>query len=307
MPVATVIDNYFTKFDFERLLKKRNIDGVIRYFRLLTLLSFLILVGWLGFQGVNRYLVLESDIQNIINQTQSKKINAEAPLLTEQKSLDTAPISQNKIFGDIAVVNAPAGEEVKPKSDVPLSLVGTFLDSGQPFAIIQDDKKKIQDIFTVNDEIFEVAKVVKIHADNVEINRDGKIELLVLDQGGDTGAVSGSGDGGSASAESTNVNVDAQELDDALANLPLLLTQARAVPYFKDGKSLGLRLFAIKTGSLFEKIGLKNGDILKDINGSSMSDITQAVKLFERLKEEKNISLTLERGKRDIVLNYNIR
>lgn len=281
-------------------------DAIVRYSRILLVVLAVLLLGWAGYQGINRYLSLESDVQVFLNQAQAKKVSVQAPGALEQKLLDIEPISQNKIFGEIGVSSAPAGEEVKPKSDVPLSLVGTFLDAGQPFAIIQDDKKKIQDIFTLKDNVFDVAKVVKINPDNVEIDREGKIELLVLDQGGDSNASSGSGEGGSG-AESANIAVDSKELDDALSNLPLLLTQARAVPYFKDGKSIGLRLFAIKTGSLFEKIGLKNGDILKDINGSSMSDITQAVKLFERLKEEKNISLTLERGKQDMVLNYNIR
>ena len=87
----------------------------------------------------------------------------------------------------------------------------------------------------------------------------------------------------------------------------MLLTQARAVPYFKDGQSVGLRLFAIKTGSLFSEIGLKNGDILKDINGSSLADITQAIKLFEQLKQERSINLKLERGKQEVVYNYEIK
>ena len=100
--------------------------------------------------------------------------------------------------------------------------------------------------------------------------------------------------------------VDESELNEALENIPLLMTQARAIPYFKDGKSIGLRLFAIKNGSLFEKIGLKNGDILKSINGNSLGDITQAVKLFEKLREERSIKVILERGRQDREFSYEI-
>jgi general secretion pathway protein C len=101
--------------------------------------------------------------------------------------------------------------------------------------------------------------------------------------------------------------VEEAELDKGLENLPLLLTQARAVPYFKDGRSIGLRLFAIKTGSLYEKVGLKNGDILKTINGNNLGDISQALKLFEQLKQERSISLVLEREKQDREFKYTIR
>ena len=86
-----------------------------------------------------------------------------------------------------------------------------------------------------------------------------------------------------------------------------MLTQARAVPYFKDGKSIGLRLFAIKSDSIFEKIGLKNADILKAVNGNSLADLTQAIKLFETLKKERSLSLTLERTNEEKEFKYEIR
>jgi general secretion pathway protein C len=68
-----------------------------------------------------------------------------------------------------------------------------------------------------------------------------------------------------------------------------------------------LRLFAIKTGSLYEKVGLRNGDILKSINGNSLGDISQALKLFEKLKEERSITLLLERAKKEREFRYTIR
>ena len=90
--------------------------------------------------------------------------------------------------------------------------------------------------------------------------------------------------------------VGEQELNKALENLPLLLTQARAVPYFKDGRPIGVRLYAIKPDSIFSKLGLQNGDILKSINGNNLDDFNQAVKLFEKLRDEKSIAVTLERN-----------
>ena len=57
---------------------------------------------------------------------------------------------------------------------------------------------------------------------------------------------------------------------------------------------------------MFDEIGLKNGDILKDINGSSLADITQAIKLFEKLRTERSINLNLERGKKSVSYQYEI-
>jgi general secretion pathway protein C len=66
-------------------------------------------------------------------------------------------------------------------------------------------------------------------------------------------------------------------------------------------------MFAIRSGSLFEKIGIRNGDILKGINGSSLGDLSQAMKLFERLKSERNLNLTLERDRQEREFRYSIR
>jgi general secretion pathway protein C len=150
--------------------------------------------------------------------------------------------------------------------------------------------------------VFGEAKVVGIFADRVELNRNGQIEILTLDDAPDfSGASSGS------DVASTEISVDGAELDVALQNLPLLLTQARAVPYFKDGKAVGLRMFSIKAGSLYEKVGLQNGDILKTINGNSLSDMSQAMRLFEMLKQEKSLSVSLERNREEKEFKYQIK
>ena len=156
-------------------------------------------------------------------------------------------------------------------------------------------------MFLLGDSVFDQATLKQIYKDRVEIERDGGVETLFLDDSlGDTSDTS-------SGEDSDDFVIDEAEVDRGLENLPLLLTQARAVPYFKDGRSIGLRLFAIKTGSLYEKVGLRNGDILKTINGNSLGDISQALKLFEKLKEERSITLTLERAKQEREFRYTIR
>jgi general secretion pathway protein C len=215
---------------------------------------------------------------------------------------DWAIVSQRKPFGSLEKVAVLAPSKPSPPpSPLMLSLIGTFITQGQePYAIIEDKKKNDQDMFVLEQSIFNQATLKKIYQDRVEIERDGKIEILKLDELGGAGA-------GIVSSGGDDFVVEEAELDKGLENLPLLLTQARAVPYFKDGRSIGLRMFAIKTGSLYEKVGLRNGDILKNINGNSLGDISQALKLFEQLKQERSINLVLERDKQDREFRYTIR
>lgn len=213
---------------------------------------------------------------------------------------------KRNLFGPISVAPvAAASQGAKPVSTVPLDLVGTYITGdSKPYAIIEDRAKKSQEIFLVGDSIFDAAKLSAIFNDRVEIERNGKQEILTIDLAPRSNV---DYKDGVAQIGSDEYFVEEAEVDKAINNLPLLLTQARAVPYFKDGQAVGLRLFAIRSGSLFEKIGLKNGDILRAINGNSLGDLSQAIKLFERLKTERSLSLSLERERQEREFKYQVR
>lgn len=289
----------------QRLMRRQNIVLLTRAVRLISILVILVSLIWFlsiavrdtisrkGIEGE-----LEARLGSILLPSNSK----DQP--SQEAARDWRLIADTKVFGTLGMKEAPATAVAPPPSPLNLTLIGTFITDGQePYAIIEDKKKQTQDMFLLGDSVFDQASLKKIYQDRVEIERLGKLEVLKLDEfGGGDGPVPG----GIASNGDDYV-VDEAELDKGLENLPLLLTQARAVPYFKDGRSIGLRLFAIKTGSLYEKIGLKNGDILKTINGNSLADITQALKLFEQLKQERGINLVLEREKQDREFKYTIR
>lgn len=261
-------------------------------------------VGFLIKDVVTSYLHRKATLEKFrgdLANNQPVTSSHESPTTIDRKAYSV--IVERNIFGSIGSPIVAATPSVKPVSKVPLNLIGTFLSTKEPSsAIIEDTKKSQQDVFTIKESVFGVAKLVAVFRDRVEIDRDGTIEVLKLEDS--SGSTKGSGGAPSGGNE---ITVDEKEVDQALSNLPLLLTEIRAVPYFKDGQAAGLRLFAIKTGSLFDKIGLKNGDILKSINGSSMGDFTQAVKLFEKLKAERSLSVLLERNKQELEYKYQIK
>lgn len=213
-------------------------------------------------------------------------------------------LREKKIFGELGRLAAPVAAPTPAITRAPmaLKLVGTYVANSvtDSYAIIEQTKKNEQDVFAVTDSVFDEARLVSIEIDRVFLDRDGSRVELNLNEGS-TDAGGGGADGVS------QVFVAEAEVDEALSNLPVLLTQLRAVPYFKNGQAVGLRLFAIKSGSLFEKIGLKNGDILQTINGNQLGDFSQALKLFEQLKSERSLRLVLERNREAVTYNYVIR
>ncbi len=224
-------------------------------------------------------------------------------------------ILSRNLFGSTAPAPTPppsANTVSKPK----LRLVGTNPRSGAKssdagsFAIIEDQNKNEQDVFSLKEQVFTYGKLIEINPENVKLEYPDRIDILEIEEGKPAagGVLSPLGEETSGSNDDqTEFTVSEAELNDALGNLPLLLSQARAVPYFRNGQSIGMRLFAIRSGSMYEKLGLQNGDIITSVNESSLSDPTQALKLFEQLKNERNISVKMERNGAQRESRYSIR
>lgn len=288
-----------------RIMRRHNIARMVRSVNIaslaILLISFVLTLIILG-DDVLTQITARSKLDSQISAISAPNPDQPASAATPAHQWDV--IKDRKPFGTLGRLVVPvAAPPTPPPSPLMLSLIGTFITSGQdPYAIIEDKKKNEQEMFLIGDAIFNQATLKSIHLDRVEVERNGKLEILRLDD-----LLAGAAGGGAASTTGDDFVIEEAELDKGLENLPLLLTQARAVPYFKDGRSIGLRMFAIKTGSLYERVGLKNGDILKTINGNNLGDISQALKLFEQLKQERAINLTLERDKQEREFKYTIR
>lgn len=113
-------------------------------------------------------------------------------------------------------------------------------------------------------------------------------------------------DTGDIAREGNNFTIPKAEVDKALANLSRLYTDIRAVPYFKNGKANGFKLINVRGGSLFEKLGLRRGDILKSINGTVL-DIQSGLQTFNNLKNESSFTLEVERRGVEQAFSYQIQ
>jgi len=96
-------------------------------------------------------------------------------------------------------------------------------------------------------------------------------------------------------------------VDGALNNLSELATQARIVPAFEGGKPVGFKLFSIKPGSLYSKIGLQNGDVINRINGFEMSSPEKGLEVYQKLKDSSNITVDVKRRGKPMTLDYSIQ
>jgi general secretion pathway protein C len=75
------------------------------------------------------------------------------------------------------------------------------------------------------------------------------------------------------------------------------------VPYADDSGS-GFMIRNIRPGSIFERIGLNNFDKIRAVNGEPITTADQALRLLTMFRNEREISLDLERKNQEVQLNY---
>jgi general secretion pathway protein C len=97
------------------------------------------------------------------------------------------------------------------------------------------------------------------------------------------------------------------EIDKTLSNLNDVAMQARIVPAFKDGVSQGFKLFSIRPDSIYTKIGIQNGDVIKRINGYDLNSPEKALEIYSKLKEAGRIDIEVERNGAAVRKTYNVR
>ncbi len=226
------------------------------------------------------------------------------PAMEPRRELsDYNSVLERGLFGDGKTPTAaPAVETTNFK------LIGTIEGDAFAGAVLEDTTG--QAFYRMNQKLSDGSQIVKVFRDRVTLRRaDGsKTELQIVDDmkivnikpslGANPG-VRKIGDGKFA--------VDQREVLASTENMNQLLTQARALPYVEQGKTVGFKISEIVPGSLYDKIGLQNGDVIQKINSQDVDDPGKFFQLYQGLKEERNISIDLLRGGQRQSLSYEIR
>ncbi len=226
-----------------------------------------------------------------------------------ERSLSSyAAITQRDIFNPPKAVEPEAVPQASPLN---ARLLGTAPGEGiDSFAILEDGANKIQQLYRVGDR-FQNRTLASVEWDRVLLRNGSRDEVLKIveptGKAAPASAAAPAGEGGIQARGENSFQIDRGEVDRAMENMNQLFTQVRAVPHFQDGKAAGFRLFAIRQDSIFEKIGLKNGDVISKINGNELTDPARAMGLLQELRSEGHVSVELMRNRQPTTLSYDIR
>lgn len=237
------------------------------------------------------------------------KERAEPASESRRARADYSAIFERNLFGSEPIVETATGPALRGE----LLLRGTAEFGGSGYAVIESSESGVQQLFAVGDLVFDGPKLVAVDKRTATVLRGGRRVVLEIVE--TEGAPAKAADGATGAAAAGGIRqvgdnrylVDRGEVDHSIENLSSIVTQMRAVPYLKDGKSLGFRVFNIRAGSLFERMGLKNGDVIQSVNGTTLDDPTRALALLDEVEAADEITVDLLRDDHPNTLTYSIR
>ena len=187
-------------------------------------------------------------------------------------------------------------------------LIGTVEGAAFSGAVLEDSTG--QAFYRINQKLPDGSAIVKVMLDKVSLKRsDGVIVNLEVEDATKIVPLkaAGAGNEGVRKLSGGKFMVDQKEVLASTENMNQILTQARAVPYLEQGKTVGFKISEIVPGSIYEKIGLVNGDVIQKVNSQEVDDPAKFFQLYQGLRNERNISIDLIRSGQRQTLNYEIR
>lgn len=76
------------------------------------------------------------------------------------------------------------------------------------------------------------------------------------------------------------------------------------VPHEEDGRVVGVKLYGIRSNGRWARLGLRNGDLLRAINGLELARPETAPQAYAQLRAASELSVSLERGGRPMTVSY---
>jgi general secretion pathway protein C len=178
------------------------------------------------------------------------------------------------------------------------------------YAVIEDKRKNKQALYQVGQSV-QGAKITKILRQKVVLNYNGEDQVLEMDFLSDSRVSENQNTVAPKVIQQSSapkfVNLTRSIIDDSIKDINELMKQARIKPHFNNGNPDGLLLFGIKPKSLFAMMQLKNGDIIKGINGEKLQSVDDALKLYQSLKTSFDVNLQIKRQGRVEEITYHVR
>jgi general secretion pathway protein C len=247
-----------------------------------------------------------------------------APAATSAHEEDgTALVERNMFCSDCPARAAPAAPaaatgvgDQPPLTTLSVRLIATSIapDGARSFATVLHVSSNAAGAYRVGEEIPGAGPIVSILGRFVDFeNRSaGRIERIALSStAGEPSSAQGPAApadlaatvaAGIARVDESSFLIARSAVAQALANPTSIARGARIQPTRN-----GLRLYAIRSSSVFAALGLQNGDVVHAVNGLEITSLEKGLEMFTRVRESNSLSVAITRRGKPVTLSYSIR
>jgi len=255
-----------------------------------------VLAAYLAARTVNTVAAAAIAPEPVVQQARAAPQVAYEPMkLDAEKVAKLFDVSFPKASAEIAEdLHGPGvWNRVPVRSSLHGTLIGTAIADPRLYSLCQITNPDVNEtqIYAMGDK-YQNARIYQIEKERVLLDHDGVNEYI--DTSG-LGPVHRGDAGGVRQVSERRYVIARSELNSAITNLPDLATKARIVPSFKNGVADGFKLFSIVPDSLYSKIGIQNGDVIRRINGYEMNSADKALEIYQKLRDTSRIEVEIER------------
>lgn len=251
--------------------------------------------------------------------TPSAPVESAAPALAslpETRSWENrrAILDRNLFHSSTIEPTEPTPEDLAA-TKLPLKLLGTAAGGTvrSSWAAVEDLEKRQHLVVRIGDRLQGKAEVTRIERRRIVLRNAGRLEELAL--GEDDSTVTAANRRGRRAQAQPAMATDqargnspvervqrlaenrfgvARDDVQSVANNPAaLFSQARILPKYEEGQMVGVQLNAIQSGSLFEQIGIQNGDTITEFNGINITSQQDSAAVLRQLTEASEFNVTV--------------
>ncbi len=295
------------------------IQGLSRRRNSLWRMAYLIVITFFLAKAVNLLMAFKFmpfEISSVSSSLRSPSTSDGPPVVSIQRIL-SRNIFDSQASTRLSLPERPVHDGQLNPSTLAAELLGTIVYRNSKFsvALVKDRGANRAEYYGIGEK-FLGATLVRIERFRIIVDNNGRLEYLELKAAESKIATSPviskpSFDSSQTEFEEISPNrfqIPQAFLDDTLNNFSKVLTQARMVPNLtNDNRTDGFKIFQIRSGSIYEKLGLKDNDIIKRVNGQDLDSFEKATGLFSALRNEKTISIDIVRNGSRLNYTYEIR
>lgn len=291
-----------------RLIRQRlaEISGIAEGFTglrqsALTLLVVLVITA-ISFLGVNIFYKLVS-LRLAYSHTSDVRQNPAMAISAKPGH----PLEYYQVIADrnlfqttrLAIADKSAGGNLLPSEEyTAFDLKGTIaIGQFAGYAIVEEKGTGNQKLYRIGEMIGQ-ARLVRITR-NTAVLQSGRRELLMKVR-----EIAESPQSDRLNRSERGMTVSRQQVTESLGDLKSVMSQAVVRPYLVEGASKGFVVTNIVPGSLYQKLGLQNGDVVIDVNNKKLESADDILELVNIMQSGGGVSVNLLRKGQNETIHY---